>query len=62
MCFVQMIDKVWADWQSQSATNAAAFGGGSVSVQVDASAGAYPNGGPPFLNVRGNNSIDVDLL
>ena len=62
MHFVQMIDKVWADWQKQSATNAAAFGGGSVSVQVDASAGAYPNGGPPFLNVRGNCSIVVDLL
>jgi len=47
-----MIDKVWYDWQLQDPNNTNAFGGGTVSIQVDPAVGAiYPTGGPPFLNL-----------
>jgi len=50
-----MIDKVWYDWQHRDKKNKNAFGGGSVSWQVDPSLSLsqYPTGGPPWLNVRG---------
>ena len=47
-----MIDKVWYQWQLRDSSNKNAFGGGTVSVQVDPIQGAiYPTGAPPFLNV-----------
>ena len=53
---VQMIDKIWYDWQRRDPSNKGAFAGGSVSGQMDPSlvAESYPTGGPPFLSVRGN--------
>jgi len=46
-----MIDKIWYEWQLRSSTNKNAFGGGSISIQVDpVGAAAYPNGAPPFLD------------
>ena len=52
-----MIDRIWYLWQLRSSTNKNAFGGGSVSIQVDpVAAAAYPNGAPPNLNVRDNLS------
>ena len=55
MRVAQMVDKVWYDWQHRNSSNEKAFGGGSVSVQVNATeASKYPTGAPPFLNVRGN--------
>ena len=54
---VQGIDKMWYDWQRRDPSNKNAFGGGSVSSQVDPSQfSTYPTGAPPLLNVRGNTS------
>jgi tyrosinase len=47
-----MIDKIWYDWQLRDQSNKNAYGGGSVSAQVDPSqAAAYPTGAPPFLDL-----------
>jgi len=47
-----MVDKVWRDWQLRDPNNTNAFGGGSVSAQVDPTqALTYPTGAPPFLNL-----------
>lgn len=46
----QMIDKIWYEWQLRDSKNKNAFQGGTVSIQVDATAPI--TGGPPFLNVR----------
>ena len=47
-----MIDKIWYEWQLRDSSNKNAFGGGTISVQVDPTQGvAYPTGAPPFLNV-----------
>ena len=51
---VQMIDKLWFQWQLRDSSNTNAFAGGSVSAQVDPSqAATYPTGSAPFLDVRG---------
>ena len=55
MNVIQRVDKIWYDWQHRDPSNKNAFGGGSVSAQVDPSQQlTYPTGAPPFLNVRGN--------
>ena len=52
-----MIDKIWYDWQHKDPKNKNAFGGGSISSQVDPTQAAeYPTGAPPFLNVRRSSS------
>jgi hypothetical protein len=52
-----MIDRIWYLWQLRSSTNKGAFGGGSISIQVDpVQAAAYPNGAPPNLAVPVNPS------
>jgi tyrosinase len=48
-----MIDKLWYDWQGRDPDNANSFFGGSVpSVASWAAYEQYPNGSPPFLDVR----------
>jgi tyrosinase len=48
-----MVDKVWYDWQHRNPENAKSYFGGSVqALDSVASYNQYPNGGPPFLNVR----------
>lgn len=49
-----MIDRVWYQWQIRTAGNQAAFEGGSISVQVNASEPV--TGGPPELSVSGDPS------
>ena len=51
---VQSIDKMWYDWQNRDANNKNAFAGGSISFQVNITQlfAQYPNGAPPWLNVR----------
>jgi tyrosinase len=53
-----MVDRIWYEWQNKDPNNKYAFAGGSLSGLIDAdlSFAEYPNGGPPFLNVRGNPS------
>ena len=47
-----MIDKIWYEWQLRDPSNKNAFGGGTISMQVDPTiATTYPTGAPPFLNV-----------
>ncbi|KAF9647444.1 Di-copper centre-containing protein [Thelephora ganbajun] len=47
-----MVDKIWYDWQHRNSSNKNAFGGGSISAQVDPSQESeYPTGAPPFLNL-----------
>jgi tyrosinase len=49
----QMVDKVWYDWQHSNPENAKSYFGGSVqALESIAEYNEYPNGGPPFLNVR----------
>jgi len=56
-----MVDKIWYDWQALSPNNTNAFGGGSVSAQVDPTqAVAYPTGAPPLLTL--NSVIPGDGL
>lgn len=52
-----MIDKLWYDWQRQDSSNKNAFGGGSISFLASSNASIiqYPNGAPPWLNVRGES-------
>ena len=51
---VQMVDKVWFDWQNKNASNKNVFAGGTVSWQASSSVLflQYPTGAPPWLNVR----------
>ena len=54
---IQMIDKIWYDWQHRDPSNKNAYKGGSVSGVMDPSqAVAYPAGAPPYLNVRDDPS------
>jgi hypothetical protein len=49
---LQMIDKLWHDWQHKHKSNFWSFHGGSVGSRRSASTyEEYPNGAPPFLNV-----------
>ena len=50
--FVQMVDKIWYDWQRRRTMNKYAFGGGSVTAfgNLDLFP-QFPTGLPPFLNV-----------
>ena len=50
--FLQMIDRLWAQWQLVAPQNAVSFMGGSVPArETFAIYQTFPNGGPPFLNV-----------
>ena len=49
---VQMVDKVWYEWQLRTPSNKNSFAGGSISIQVDPT--APPNGAPPLLSVCDN--------
>lgn len=52
-----MVDKVWSDWQHQHPDNFWAFEGGSVQIFDNLTVyNTYPNGAPPFLSVRANQS------
>ena len=52
-CYVQMVDKVWYDWQNANISNFWAYQGGSVQNLTSLQALAdYPNGMPPSLYVR----------
>ena len=49
----QMVDKVWYDSQNRNSENPNSFFGGTVrALQSLDTYKQYPNGGPPFLNVR----------
>ena len=53
----QMVDKVWYDWQHRNLENAKSYFGGSVqALENFTTYDQYPNGGPPFLNVRSFSS------
>ena len=52
---VQMIDKVWYDWQRRDPSNKNVFAGGTVSWQAGGSYTEYPTGAPPLLNVGGKS-------
>ena len=49
-----MVDKIWYDWQNANEANFWSFAGGATSVlagfQPDPQ---YPNGAPPYIEVRG---------
>ena len=45
-----MIDKLWYDWQNVNPANFWSFAGGSVAVAKGDP--VFPNGAPPFVNVR----------
>ena len=48
-----MVDKVWYDWQHRNPENAKSYFGGSVQpLQSLEFYDQYPNGAPPFLDVR----------
>ena len=52
MILLQMIDRLWAQWQLMAPQNALSFTGGSVPArETYAIYQTFPNGGPPFLNV-----------
>ena len=58
----QMVDKIWSDWQKRSPENANSFFGGSVqALQSFQSYTQYPNGSPPYLNVRFHPRV-LDLV
>ena len=49
---LQMLDKVWFDWQHRDPKNANSFFGGSVqALQSLDIYRKYPVGGPPYLSV-----------
>jgi len=45
-----MVDKLWYDWQNANPINFWSFTGGSVAVAKGDP--VFPNGAPPFMNVR----------
>jgi len=50
---LQMVDKLWYDWQNANPANFWAFGGGSVSVTQNLVPNReFPVGIPPYMNVR----------
>lgn len=52
LAFLQMVDKVWYDWQRRLPINKNAFGGGSISVfDLTDIFPQFPTGMPPYLNV-----------
>jgi len=54
ICYVdlQMVDKIWFDWQHRHPLNANSFFGGSVlSLESLEAFEQYPNGAPPYLSV-----------
>lgn len=49
---LQMIDKVWSDWQHRHPQNFWAYAGGSVPTITDFKQYVqFPNGAPSFMNV-----------
>ena len=55
---MQMIDKIWYDWQEKSLRNKYAFGGGSVAALGSFAAfSQFPTGLPPFLNVSASSHL-----
>jgi tyrosinase len=49
---LQMVDKIWFDWQHRHPLNANSFFGGSVlSLESLEAFEQYPNGAPPYLSV-----------
>ena len=56
----QMVDKVWYDWQHRNPENAKSYFGGSVeALENFTTYDQYPNGGPPFLDVRSSSSCST---
>ena len=52
LCRLQMVDKVWLDWQRRDPENANSFFGGSAqALQSLETYHQYPTGGPPYLSV-----------
>jgi len=49
---LQMIDRLWTEWQHKAQQNGLSFGGGSVQARETFEMyQTFPNGGPPFLHV-----------
>ena len=49
---MQMVDKIWYDWQKKSLRNKYSFGGGSVAALSSFAAfRQFPTGLPPYVNV-----------
>jgi tyrosinase len=56
---LQMIDRLWAQWQLVAPQNAVSFVGGSVPArETYAIYQTFPNGGPPFLHVGQTRSYN----
>ena len=50
---LQMVDKIWHDWQNINPANFWSFGGGSVSRTPGfVPDPTFPTGAPPYMNVR----------
>ncbi|KAG6812166.1 hypothetical protein H0H92_004097 [Tricholoma furcatifolium] len=49
---IQMVDKIWYEWQRRHPENLDAFSGGSIQAVGPAQSDMYPVGTPPDLNVR----------
>ena len=48
---MQMVDKIWYDWQRKSPKNKYAYGGGSVEATDVPSFAEFPTGLPPYYGV-----------
>ena len=49
---MQMIDKIWYDWQNKSPKNRYAYGGGSAEAMTNyATFSKFPTGLPPYYGV-----------
>ena len=55
---VQMVDKVWYDWQKKGPKNQYSYGGGSVEGLVDFKTfSQFPTGLPPYLDVSASSDL-----
>ena len=58
-----MIDKLWYDWQNAHPANFWSFTAGSVAIRNGFTPDPnFPNGAPPFVNVRSSLIIDKPLF
>ena len=61
---LQMVDKIWFDWQHRDSENANSFFGGSVqALQSLDTYRQHPVGGPPYLSVSTDHTkIKIHVL
>jgi hypothetical protein len=55
---VQMVDKIWYDWQKKSTKNKYAYGGGSVTAANNFTTfRQFPTGFLPYLSVSASSDV-----